>query len=152
MTSREPERDLLESLDLTACAGLIIAPSSEANLRLLRELLARIPMVQVDRKLANLPAPWVGIDNAEAGRNAVEHLAAHGHRHIAVVGGNAAVSTNAGRLAGAMSCAEAVSGLRVFIGGLLVVSRENRNPPSCCVRPIVRLRSSRSTASPAWQR
>jgi LacI family transcriptional regulator len=59
-----------------------------------------IPLVLVVRKVDNLNADVVEIDNARAGAMAVEHLFALGHRHIGVIMGPKNTSTSRDRLEG----------------------------------------------------
>ncbi len=79
--------------------GLIIASvqRSAATFRHIEE--QRIPYVLIDRKLDELEANFVGIDDEAVGEQVTEHLIALGRRRIAHVGGRD-VSTAVGRRVG----------------------------------------------------
>jgi hypothetical protein len=58
------------------------------------------PLVQVDRAAPGLDADVVGIDDAAAAADAVDHLVAHGHRRIGYISDHPLVPTSRARLAG----------------------------------------------------
>ncbi|MDR7421872.1 MAG: LacI family DNA-binding transcriptional regulator [Armatimonadota bacterium] len=78
--------------------GLVISPSGGPG-GLLRGLMASgIPIVQVDRRLARLPADAVVVDNRAGVRAAIEHLVRLGHRRIGLLGGPRRLYTGRERL------------------------------------------------------
>jgi LacI family transcriptional regulator len=67
----------------------IIAVPGETDRKALQAAAARgIPIVLIDRLLKGLESDAVVLDNPLAGRQAVEHLAAHGHTRIAALVGD----------------------------------------------------------------
>lgn len=81
-------------------AGVIVAPVREydAPCRLLAE--SGIPMVVLDRRLADAEVDTVLIDNVAAARALVGHLIGDGHHRIGAVFGNAIVTTGRERREG----------------------------------------------------
>ncbi len=79
-------------------AGVIMAPVDYDA----APLLARhgIPVVEVDRRLANLPCDAVVIDNERGARDATAHLLDLGHRRIGLLVADTEWTTDAGRLRG----------------------------------------------------
>jgi len=90
------ERDQLRGLVSARCAGVIVVPTAAPNRESLA-LLQQIPHVQFIRRSRAIRAPWFGIDDAAATRIAAAHLLHLGHRRIAYVGGDLALSTGADR-------------------------------------------------------
>ena len=79
--------------------GLIVVPSSDSDPYL--ETLSRdIPIVEVDRTSGSYSRYTVLLDNAGALSDAVDHLVLLGHRSIALIYGNAPVSTEIERRQG----------------------------------------------------
>jgi LacI family transcriptional regulator len=79
-------------------AGVILTPAdAEAA-----GLLARhgLPVVEVDRRLADVPCDGVVIDNGQGAREATLHLLAQGHRRIALLVADTDWTSDAGRLQG----------------------------------------------------
>ena len=79
-------------------AGVIVTPvGSDAA-----EILVRhgIPVVEVDRRLADVPCDAVVIDNERGAREATEHLLALGHRRIGFLGARTDWTSDTGRLRG----------------------------------------------------
>lgn len=85
-TDRDPEQESLqlEALRSYNVEGLIVNTLGR-HLDALRELQRELPMVLVDRKVEQLPGDLVGLDNADAVRQAVEHLQQRGYRQLAMV-------------------------------------------------------------------
>jgi LacI family transcriptional regulator len=81
-------------------AGVVIAVASttDSELRPLRE--HGIPVVAVDRRLADAEVDSVRIDNRVGAAQAVEHLLARGAQRVACITGPARASTATERLAG----------------------------------------------------
>ncbi|HEU4735289.1 MAG TPA: LacI family DNA-binding transcriptional regulator [Kofleriaceae bacterium] len=94
------ERQLAHELCARRVDGLIVVPAGTDQRYLRAELAAGTPVVFVDRPGRGVPADVVLVDNAGGVRTAVEHLAAHGHRHIAFLGDNPAIYTARERLRG----------------------------------------------------
>ncbi|HEY6480397.1 MAG TPA: LacI family DNA-binding transcriptional regulator [Streptosporangiaceae bacterium] len=62
--------------------------------------LSDVPVVAFDRRPRALRAPVVQVDNYRGAREVVAHLAGHGHRRIAFIGGPRGVSVSAERARG----------------------------------------------------
>jgi LacI family transcriptional regulator len=62
--------------------------------------LSDVPVVVFDRRPRALRAPVVQVDNYRGAREVVAHLAGHGHRRIAFIGGPRGVSVSADRARG----------------------------------------------------
>jgi len=78
--------------------GVIMTPVGSDATELLR---ARgIAVVEVDRRLAEVPCDAVVIDNERGGREATMHLVGLGHRRIALLGVETDWTSDAGRLNG----------------------------------------------------
>lgn len=78
----------------------IIAVASPHDLEPLRRAAREIPVVLIDWE-ADVPgSDGVYLDNREAGRIAARHLLDHGHRALAVVGGDRGISTTNDRTEG----------------------------------------------------
>jgi LacI family transcriptional regulator len=93
------ERDILELLLRRQISGLIVASVSrdQSYLRVWQE---RTPIVFVDRPPRKLTATTVIEDDVDGTRQAVRHLAAHGHRRIAFVGLSTYIATTDRRFDG----------------------------------------------------
>src|ERR687895_732453 len=92
------ERELVQALLRRRVDALLLVPASRDH-----EYLARAggtPVVFLDRPPVGLDADCVLLDNFGGARRAVEHLIAHGHERIAMVGDTAELFTAAERLAG----------------------------------------------------
>ena len=101
-TDEQPAReaDYIRLMSSKRVDGLIISPTS-ANGALLASLQQRgIPVVTIDRPVPGLVAPYVGIDNHKAAREAVNYLIYHGHRRIGMVAGLPTLAPIAERSAG----------------------------------------------------
>jgi LacI family kdg operon repressor len=85
-TDRDPEQERLQLAALRSynVEGLIVNTLGQ-HLDALRETQRELPMVLIDRKVERLPSDLVGLDNADAVRQAVEHLQARGYRDLALV-------------------------------------------------------------------
>jgi LacI family transcriptional regulator len=101
-TEDDPARELqvVTALHQRRVDGLILAPSADPERRALAYLRgARLPCVLVDRT----PAPdfdQVGVNNREAMRALVEHVAGRGHRRIGYIAGNPGFETTLERIEG----------------------------------------------------
>lgn len=101
ITSDDPVREFeqLYGLASARAAGVIVVPTAIPTKDTLA-LLARLPHIQLIRRHRSIRAPWFGIDDAAATRLAAEHLLALGHRRIAYIGGEMALSTGKERFRG----------------------------------------------------
>ena len=95
----ERERAALEALLRRQISGLIVACVS-ADQSYLAPWQERTPMVFVDRAPKGLSAVYVIEDDLGAAREAVAHLASHGHRRVAFLGVSTPVTTTRRRLKG----------------------------------------------------
>ena len=105
----ERERSALEALLRRQISGLIVACVS-ADQSYLAPWQERTPMVFVDRPPNGLPGVYVIEDDVGGAREAVTHLASHGHRRVAFLGLSTPIATVRRRLKGYRS-AVAESGL-----------------------------------------
>ena len=121
-TEDDPARELhvVTALHQRRVDGLILAPSADPQQRALGYLRdARLPCVLVDR----MPAAdfdQVGVNNREAMRALVEHVAARGHRRIGYIAGNPGFETTLERIDGysdALRAAGCVSDHRYVVTG-----------------------------------
>jgi LacI family transcriptional regulator len=97
----ERERELAEAFTGRRVDGLLIVPAAGADHSyLLRDHAAGVALVFVDRPPSFLDADLVVTDNAGGAAQAVDHLAARGHRRIAYVGDRPELYTAAERLRG----------------------------------------------------
>jgi LacI family transcriptional regulator len=101
------EHQYVQSLRENRAEGLIIAPCGK-TLTATRTLLSQLPHVQVLRFDSRLGKLAVTADDAGAVEDAVAHLVAQGHRHIAYVGTPLSLSTGAARLAGYQAALAAI--------------------------------------------
>ncbi|WP_459206525.1 LacI family DNA-binding transcriptional regulator [Pseudomonas sp. MLB6B] len=81
----EQERHHLEALQSYNVEGLIVNTLGHQPRQLL-DLHRRLPMVLVDRQLADLQVDMVGLDNIDVVEQALDHLQAQGYRDIVAVG------------------------------------------------------------------
>jgi LacI family transcriptional regulator len=101
-TQDDPQRELsvVTAFDQRRVDGVILAPSADPERRALAYLrAARLPCVLVDRT----PDPsfdQVGVNNREAMRALVAHVADFGHRRIGYVGGHPGFATTLERIDG----------------------------------------------------
>jgi LacI family transcriptional regulator len=96
----ERERALLEVLCERRVGGLIVAPTGSDHSFLAPELALGTPITFIDRPPWRLAADSILLDNVGGARDAVEHLLAHGHRRVALVGDLPEVFTTSERVRG----------------------------------------------------
>ena len=96
----ERERELVGALLRRRVDALLLVPASRDHEYLVRETAGGTPVVFLDRPPVGLEADCVLLDNLGGARTAVEHLLAHGHERIAVIGDTPELYTAAERLAG----------------------------------------------------
>ena len=116
----EHERYALEALLRRQISGLIVACVS-ADQSYLAPWQERTPMVFVDRAPKGLSGVFVIEDDLAGARQAVTHLASHGHRRIAFLGVSTPVTTTQRRLKGYRS-AMAENGLDASPGLVCIPS------------------------------
>ena len=94
------EAEYLEALWHKKIDGLLISPTGN-NIQLLeRYLNAKIPVVQVDRRIEDLKADVVLTDNVDGAYQLVNHLLQQGYRKIAIIVGMQTVTTGMDRMTG----------------------------------------------------
>ena len=96
----EIEREYLKLLEGIQVDALIVTPTSENRKNLGRLLEKEMVIVQVDRRVDDLAADAILVDNEEGAASAVSHLIDAGHSRIGIVTGELAVHTAQLRLAG----------------------------------------------------
>ena len=93
----ERERSALEALLRRQISGLIVACAS-ADQAYLAPWQSRTPMVFVDRPPKGISGVYVIEDDLAGAREAVAHLASHGHRRVAFLGISTPITTVRRRL------------------------------------------------------
>lgn len=121
--SPELEARAVETLLSYQVAGILLSVVSDDDdyqPSYLHQLeMANIPVVQIDRKLANAPFPGVYLDNEQSGFRGAQALLEQGHRHFLVVGGPQRSDITLSRLAGvrrALDACEETTSLDVLHG------------------------------------
>jgi DNA-binding LacI/PurR family transcriptional regulator len=94
------ERRAVETLLRKQVDALIVASSADDGSHLRGAIARQIRVVLVDTELPGLDVDTITIDNEAAARTAVEHLLAHGHQEVAIVGGGTRASCDVARLRG----------------------------------------------------
>ena len=89
------ERSLVESLVRRRVDGLLLMPATQRQDYLSDDVRSGLPVVFVDRRPHGLDADSVTVDNTLGARMAVEHLIAHGHERIAMLGDLPGIQTAA---------------------------------------------------------
>lgn len=105
--SSDKERLYIDLMRAEQVAGVVISPADERNSACHRLVEANIPVVAVDRRLANCAADSVTVDNREAAFRLVSHLIEDGHTRIAAVIGAASATTGRERYDGYVQALEA---------------------------------------------
>jgi LacI family transcriptional regulator len=96
----EAEQRAVGTLLERQVTGLLIVPAGPDHGYLLGEIRHGTPIVFMDRPAQGVRADEVLIDNVGGARHATEHLLAHGHRRIGVVGDPPTVYTVGERVRG----------------------------------------------------
>ena len=99
----ERERELVNALLRRRVDALLLVPASREH----SYLAGGTPVVFLDRPPVGVEADCVLLDNLGGARQAVEHLLAHGHERIAMIGDTVELYTAAERLAGYRQALEA---------------------------------------------
>jgi LacI family transcriptional regulator len=96
------EIEAIESLLAHQVDGLMVASSLGQEHRDVFERIEqqKVPFVLVDRKIPNVRADFVGVDDESIGVMATEHLIQRGNRRIAHIRGGKEISTGAARVRG----------------------------------------------------
>jgi LacI family transcriptional regulator len=94
------EQELVAALLRRRVDGLLITPTGSDQRYLVTEMEMGTPMVFLDRPPVGCRADCVVVDNRRGAKDAVAHLAAQGHRTIAVVGDSLAIPTARERMRG----------------------------------------------------
>ena len=97
------ERELVNALLRRRVDALLLVPASREH----SYLADGTPVIFLDRPPVGLDADCVLLDNLGGARRAVQHLLAHGHERIAMIGDTAGLYTAAERLAGYREALEA---------------------------------------------
>jgi LacI family transcriptional regulator len=111
------ERMLVGTLLERRVGGLLLVPAGRDHSYLKDEVALGMPVVFMDRPPGKLDADAILIDNVGGARAATEHLLAHGHRRIGVVGDPPTIYTMAERVAG---FEKALAGAGVLLEELLL--------------------------------
>ncbi len=109
--SAEREQGLTVAFVSRRVAGLLAVPAGPDRAWLAQDAMAGTPVVFLDRPASGVQADTVLVDNEGGVRSAVEHLAAHGHRHIGFLGDHAGFWTASRRRDGFQAATSAL-GLR----------------------------------------
>lgn len=80
------ERSVLDGLIARRVDGLVVVPAGDTPSTNPEVQASGTPIVYVDRPVRGEPADTVLSDNQGGIRSAVEHLVAHGHRHVGFLG------------------------------------------------------------------
>lgn len=94
------ERGYLDLLRAEGVGGLIVVPGADAANTYNEILEIGIPLVAIDRYVADLQCDSVTVENEEGAAAAMRHLIALGHTQIGIVTGPEKISTARERLAG----------------------------------------------------
>jgi DNA-binding LacI/PurR family transcriptional regulator len=96
----DKERFYIDLLAAEGVAGVIMSPTNESDASCRRLIDLGIPVVTIDRRVANLDVDRVLIDNRAGAQSLTEHLIDHGHSEIAALVGVADITTGRERLEG----------------------------------------------------
>jgi LacI family transcriptional regulator len=94
------ERTAVGTLLERRVGGLLIVPAGRDHAYLRDEVRLGTPVVFIDRPADSIQADEILLDNGGGARQATEHLLAHGHQRIGLVGDPPSIYTIAERLAG----------------------------------------------------
>jgi LacI family transcriptional regulator/LacI family repressor for deo operon, udp, cdd, tsx, nupC, and nupG len=90
----------LDVMQSESVDGIILPPINDRDPAIIRLAEAGMPIVSVDRSLANASIDKVDVDNRQGAFEAVDHLLKLGHRRIALIAGRHNVSTSRERRLG----------------------------------------------------
>lgn len=94
------EREYLQLLEGIRVDALVVTPTSKNRRHLARLLEKGIVIVQVDRRVEDLAADAILVDNEAGAASATAYLIEAGHTHVGILTGELAVPTARQRLAG----------------------------------------------------
>jgi DNA-binding LacI/PurR family transcriptional regulator len=94
------EKMYIDLLLAEQVAGVVISPTCETDTACARLVSSGIPVVTVDRRLFEVPAPCVVVDNAQAAYDVTTHLLEDGHRRIGGLFGPVTMTTGRERYEG----------------------------------------------------
>lgn len=120
--SADRQREYVDLLIRRRVDGLIVAPTPGGDTGLHPDRLNGIPIITIDRPSKACTARVV-VTNRTGTFEATAHLAAHGHSHIAFLGGAKPLYTTRRRLAGFRDAVE-VDGELIRLGGLTTTDAE----------------------------
>ncbi len=86
--SADEEKELIERMIANGAKGIIVMPIHDENLinmGIVEQVVAKFPIVLVDRYLDSMRLPYVGTDNIEGAFTATKYLFSLGHKNIAFV-------------------------------------------------------------------
>lgn len=90
------------------CDGLVFTSVVDDDIELLRELQAGgTPFVYANRRVSDVPADWVHIDDFAASQEATEWIVRSGRRQISIIGGPSESSVSHDRARGALAALDA---------------------------------------------
>jgi len=98
--NEEKQQLYLDVLQSESVDGIIIPPLNEDDPVLRQLVRSGLPVVCVDRSIANCDIDKVEVDNRRGALDAVKHLIERGHRRIGIITGPKNTSTGRGRLQG----------------------------------------------------
>ncbi len=102
-TQEDPDtlRHVVDAMIARRVDGVVIAVLHPDNGDIVRRMRsARLPFVQLSRRIPLLQADFVGIDDRAAGQELMHHVLDHGHREVAVLAGPPSSSASTARTAG----------------------------------------------------
>lgn len=108
----ERQNHVLRSMMENGVQGIILSPARGTDARHLTLLPPSLPVILAMRRIDGCILPYVGQDNFNGTRKAVEHLIGLGHTRIAFFGGDAKITTQQERRAGYCAAMES-AGLQV---------------------------------------
>lgn len=112
----EKERFYLNTFIAKGLDGIIFAPV-DTRRRSTRLIDSGIPFVQIDRKLDDYQADFIGVDNVRSSRRAAKYLIQQGCRHIGYMGFRDNVYTQRMRQQG---CREALAAHNIYDQALML--------------------------------
>lgn len=96
----ERESDRLRMLVERRVEGVFVVPSdAELSFDAVADTARRVPLVQLDRHVLDLPADFIGVDNDEGIELAVAHVVSRGAERVVLVSGNDVTSVGRERRA-----------------------------------------------------
>ena len=87
VNAQSQETEIISSLMASGVQGIIIQPvhGETYSKHLIQAIYSGFPIVMLDRRMQGIDAPFVGVDNRELSRFAVEKLIEQGHQKIALL-------------------------------------------------------------------